>query len=251
MKVAGVQCDLIWEDQDANLKRLGPLIEDAVSGGARLVLLPEMFPTGFSMHTDRVAEVAGGESARFLHETAKKTGAFVGGSFACRVPGSAKPTNRFLLAGPDDEEVIYDKIHPFSYGGESEHYASGDRSASFEIDGVRFTPFVCYDLRFADWFWDVAESTDCYAVVANWPRPCQPHWDDLLRAWAIENQAYVIGVNRVGVGDGLEYVGGSVVYGPFGEVVAQAGSEEVVLSAEIDPAHVKQIRRRFPFLADR
>jgi predicted amidohydrolase len=251
VKVAGIQCDVVWEDRGTNLKRFRPLIEKAAGDGARLVLLPEMFPTGFSMNTRRTAEEADGESARFLHEVAGETGAYVAGSFACRVPGLDKPTNRFLLADPRGEEVVYDKVHPFSYGGENEHYASGDRIVSFDIDGVRFTPFVCYDLRFADSFWGVAESTDCYVVVANWPRQRQSHWDDLLRARAIENQAYVIGVNRVGEGGRLDYVGGSVAYGPFGELVVQAGSEEATIVAEIDPGRVKEVRERFPFLADR
>lgn len=251
MKVAGIQCDLAWEDRATNLKRLRPLVEDAARDGARLILLPEMFPTGFSMRTERVAEDHDGESARFLHEAAEDFGAFVGGSFACREADAPKPTNRFLLAGPAGEEIVYDKIHPFTYGGETEHYASGERAVSFEIEGMRFTPFVCYDLRFADWFWRLAESTVCYTVVANWPSQRQSHWDDLLRARAIENEAYVIGVNRVGAGGGLEYVGGSVVYGPFGELVARAGSEEVILFAEIDLARVHEVRSRFPFLADR
>jgi predicted amidohydrolase len=251
VKVAGVQCDLVWEDRDANLKRLGPLVEEAALDGARLVLLPEMFPTGFSMHTERTAENPHGASATFLHDMAKETGSFVAGSFPCRVEGLAKPTNRFLVAGPRGEQVVYDKIHPFSYGGEKEHFAPGDRVVSFEIEGVRFTPFICYDLRFADSFWNGAPSTDCYTVVANWPKQRQSHWDDLLRARAIENQTYVIGVNRVGEGGGLDYVGGSVVYGPFGELIAQAGSVETTLSAEIDAARVQEVRGRFPFLADR
>ncbi|MGA8296510.1 MAG: carbon-nitrogen family hydrolase [Acidimicrobiales bacterium] len=251
MKVAGIQCDLAWEDRDANHKRLRPLIEDAAHDGAGLVLLPEMFPTGFSMATEQIAEDPDGETAHFLHDVASDTSAFVGGSFACRSPGHKKPTNRFLVCGPRGEEVFYDKIHPFTYGGETEHYSSGDRDVAFEVEGIRFTPFVCYDLRFADWFWNAAMSTDCYTVVANWPAPRQAHWDDLLRARAIENQAYVIGVNRVGVGGRLEYVGGSVVYGPFGETIAKAGSEETTLSAEIDPSRVAEIRARFPFLADR
>lgn len=251
MRVAGIQSDLTWEDRDANLKRLRPLVVQAAGAGARLVLLPEMFPTGFSMNTDLVAEEPDGPSATFLHELATETAAFVGGSFACRSDEHVKPTNRFLVAGPDGEETVYDKIHPFSYGTEADHYAPGDRAVSFEIDGVRFTPFICYDLRFADWFWNAAPTTDCYTVVANWPAPRQSHWDDLLRARAIEDQAYVVGVNRVGIGGRLEYVGGSVVYGPFGEPVAKASASEEILTAEIDAARVREIRERFPFLSDR
>ena len=118
-----------------------------------------------------------------------------------RDPSKAElPFNRFVLAGPDGVAAVYDKIHPFSYGGEHEHYAAGAERLTVTVEGVRITPFVCYDLRFSDEFWTLAHDTDCYVVVANWPAPRRAHWSALLVARAIENQAFVVGVNRVGTG---------------------------------------------------
>jgi predicted amidohydrolase len=251
VRIAAVQCDIVWEDAPANYARLAERIASAVDAGARLVLLPEMFATGFSMSTARIAEPDNGPTAIFLCEQAISHSAWVGGSFACRVENSAKPTNRFLVAAPDGSTTVYDKVHPFTPGGENDHYAAGDRLVTVMIDGLRVTPFVCYDLRFADWFWRAATDTDCYAVVANWPADRQSHWTGLLRARAIENEAYVVGVNRVGDGGGTAYVGQSAVFEPFGGTVAEAGSAEETLVVEIDPQRVTEIRSRYPFLEDR
>jgi len=251
MRVAAVQCDVVWEDVPLNHARLADRIAAAADAGARLVLLPEMFASGFSMATSRIAEPVDGPTATFLGEQATTLGVWVGGSFACRTEGSLKPRNRLLLAAPDGSTEYYDKVHPFALGGEKERYAAGDRLVTVAIEGVRFTPFICYDLRFADWFWRAAPGTDCYVVVANWPAERQSHWTDLLRARAIENQAFVVGVNRVGEGGGGAYLGQSVVFEPFGGVVAAAGSAEETLVAEIDPDRVVEIRSRYPFLADR
>jgi predicted amidohydrolase len=120
------------------------------------------------------------------------------------------------------------------------------------VRDVRVSPFVCYDLRFADEFWAVAPRTDCYLVVANWPASRRHHWRSLLVARAIENQAYVVGVNRVGVdGNGLAYAGDSMIVDPLGEVLASASEIETIVMADIDPAVVADVRARFPFLADR
>src|SRR5207237_570429 len=126
--------------------------------------------------------------------------------------------------------------------GEHEHYAPGEKVITVEIDGVRVTPFVCYDLRFGDSFWNAADGTDVYVVVANWPASRRLHWQSLLVARAIENQAYVVGVNRVGNGGGLDYAGDSRIVDPMGEVLAAAAAIETVLVADIDPAVVKDVR---------
>ncbi len=251
MRIAAVQCDIVWEDAPANHARLAGRVAAAAEEGARLVLLPEMFSTGFSMSTARIAEAEDGPIATFVREQAATHGVWVGGSFACRVNDASKPTNRFLVAAPDGTTTTYDKVHPFTPGGEKDHYAAGDRLVTITIESLRVTPFVCYDLRFADWFWRAATDTDCYAVVANWPATRQSHWTDLLRARAIDNEAYVVGVNRVGTGGGIAYVGHSVIFEPFGGLIAEAGSTEETLFVEIDPERVAEVRSRYPFLADR
>jgi predicted amidohydrolase len=156
-----------------------------------------------------------------------------------------------VLAGPDGTVHGYDKIHPFSYAAEHDHYAAGEGAVTVDVEGVRVTPFVCYDLRFADVFWAAAASTDVYVVVANWPEGRRLHWQVLLQARAIENQAYVVGVNRVGTGDGLDYAGDTRVVAPDGEVLGAAARGESMVLADLDPAVVADVRERYPFLRDR
>jgi len=251
VRVAALQLDLAWEQPEANYARIRPWLASARAAGARLVALPEMFPCGFSMAPERVAELEGGRSAAFLLEEAAKHGLFIAGSVPERAPGAAKPANTLLLAGPDGSVTRYRKIHPFSFAGEDRHYAAGDRHVTVTVEGVRLTLFVCYDLRFADEFWATAPGTDAYLVVANWPERRRHHWTGLLQARAIENQAYVVGVNRVGEGDGLVYQGDSRVIDPWGEIVASAAAQETMLLADLDPAVVAHARESFPVLKDR
>jgi predicted amidohydrolase len=251
MKVAAIQHDIAWEQPARNFDRLAPMIAEAADGGARLIALSEMYATGFSMAAERIAEPVDGPSAQFLADQATMHRVWVCGS----IPTShadGLPTNRFVLAGPHGEHHNYDKLHPFSYAGEHEHYRAGDRTITVDVEGLRVTPFVCYDLRFADDFWAEASGTHLYLVVANWPAGRGAHWRALLRARAIENQAYVAGVNRVGAGGGIDYSGDSSIIDPFGEVLAEAdpGTEQVI-GADVDPARVAQVRADFPFLRDR
>jgi predicted amidohydrolase len=252
VKVAAIQHDIVWEDPAANFARLAPRLAEAAAAGARLAVLTEMYSTGFSMDTARVAEPVDGPSARFLADQAVAHDLWVCGSVPEVHPGDARPANTLVLAAPDGAVHRYRKIHPFSYGGEHEQYAAGDELVTVAIDGVRCSLFVCYDLRFADEFWGLAATTDCFVIVANWPAARREHWRTLVRARAIENQAYVVAVNRVGRGGKLDYVGDSAVIGPFGEEVAVAdGAVEVTLYADVDPEHVAATRARYPFLPDR
>ncbi len=251
MKVAAIQHDIVWEDPAATFTHVRPMIEQAVLDGARLVVLTEMFSTGFSMDTKKIAEPVDGPSTRFLVEQAQQHNVWVCGSLPERPVGQALPYNQFVLAAPDGTTHRYAKIHPFSYAREQERFAAGSKFMTVDVDGVRVSLFVCYDLRFADEFWTLAHDTDCYLVVANWPESRREHWRALLVARAIENQAYVVGVNRVGSGGGLDYVGDSRIVDPLGEVLAEAAGREVVLSADVDPARVSEVRTEFPFLADR
>ncbi len=253
MKVAAIQHDVVWQDRDANFARLAPRIEAAAVAGARLVVLSEMFSCGFSLDTDEVAEPYDGPSASFLRRMATEHGVWVCGSAPERAEGTTDgmPHNVLLAAAPDGRIERYRKIHPFSYAREHERYAAGDDLVTIDVDGCRVSLFVCYDLRFADEFWALAPQTDCYVVVANWPESRRHHWRSLLVARAIENQAYVVGVNRVGDGDGLHYVGDSRIVDPLGEILASAAGGEALAVAEVDPAVVAAVRERFPFLADR
>ncbi len=251
MKIALIQTDIAWQDPAANFERLAPRLEAAAAAGARLVVLPEVFAHGFSMETDRVAEPLDGPTAGFLRDQAAHLGVWVCGSIPLRPAGAPRPFNTLVFAGPAGERVEYAKIHPFTFAREHERYEAGDRFVHLSIDGVRITPFVCYDLRFADEFWVNAERTDLFVVVANWPERRRHHWTCLLQARAIENQAYVAGVNRVGEGGGLVYTGDSRVVDPWGEVLAAAARQETMLLAEIDPRVVADARKTFPVLPDR
>jgi predicted amidohydrolase len=251
VKVACVQHDIVWEDRAATCDRLRPQIAAAAGAGARIVLLTETFSTGFSMHLDRVAEPRGGPGSRFLAEQAAAHGVWLGGScFEVDEPGEA-PYNSFVLAGPDGTEHRYRKMHRFGYGGEDTRFSAGAKTLTVEVEGLRVSLFVCYDLRFADDWWAAAPDTDAYLLVANWPEARRRHWQALVVARAIENQAYVVACNRVGGGGRLDYAGDSAIVDPLGEVLASGARTEALLVAEVDPARVAAVRAEFPFLADR
>ncbi|MCU1399776.1 MAG: putative carbon-nitrogen hydrolase [Acidimicrobiales bacterium] len=254
VRIAAIQHDIVWGDRDANFTRLAPMIAAAAGSGARLALLTETFSTGFV--TDRpIGEPEGGPSAQFIVEQAAECGIWVGGTCP-EIPLDAsaedqRPYNSFVLAGPQGELHRYRKIHPFTYGGEDQHFRGGDALITVEIEGLRVSPLVCYDLRFADEFWQLATTTDLYLVPANWPEARRLHWQALLQARAIENQAYVVGCNRVGEGGGLTYSGDSRIVDPLGELLATAARTESILLADISAGHVAATRERFPFLRDR
>ncbi|HET6584244.1 MAG TPA: carbon-nitrogen family hydrolase [Nannocystaceae bacterium] len=251
MRVAGIQLDTAWEDPRASFERARPWIAAARGAGARLVVLPEMYAVGFSMATDRIAEPVDGPSTAFLREQARAHGLWICGSVPERPEGATRPFNTLVLAAPDGAVHRYRKIHPFTFAREHESYDAGSSFTTVDVEGVRCTLFVCYDLRFADEFWQNATTTDCYVVVANWPARRRHHWTTLLQARAIENQAYVVGVNRVGIGGELEYSGDSRIVDPWGELVATAAMGETMVIADVDPAVVAEARAKFPFLRDR
>lgn len=255
-----MQHDIVWNSREANFERLAPRIAGAVASGVDLVLLTETFSTGFAFAEPRfVAEPEGGESSRFLAAQAAEHGVWVGGSCPEIRPdndtGDERPSNSFVLAGPDGTLHRYHKIHPFSHAREERFVRPGTEFVTVAIEGVRVSMFVCYDLRFADEFWQLALDTDVYLVPANWPSKRRDHWSALLRARAIENQAYVVGVNRVGVAPGegtnLVYVGDSAIIDPQGATLAAASEGETVIMADIDTEFVASTRDHFRFLPDR
>lgn len=252
MKVAAIQHDIAWEDPASSFDIVRPMIAEAVDGGAAFVVLTEMFSTGFSMNAAEIAEPVGGPSASFLTDQAALHDVVMVGSVPTRHPDYDRPVNLLTVAEPDGTVHSYAKIHPFSYSGEDQHYSAGSSFCTVPIGGLRCTFFICYDLRFADEFWQTAENTDMYVIVANWPAARQNHWDALLRARAIENQAFVLAANRVGEdGNGHAYGGGSVVIDPLGNTLDTAHGDAAIVTADIDAATVADVRQRFPFADDR
>lgn len=255
LRVAAVQHDIVWHDRDANFERLAPMVAAAAAGGARLVLLTETFSTGFSFDTPGIGEAEGGPSSQFLLAQAAQHDVWVGGSCPEISPDAPaddqRPSNSFVLAGPDGTIHRYRKIHPFSHADEEKYVRPGTEFVTVEVEGVRVSLFVCYDLRFADEFWGLAHDTDAYLIVANWPAKRRLHWSTLLRARAIENQAYVVAANRVGTGGSLHYSGDSTIIDPLGEILAAGAGGETMLFADIDTEHVASTRSHFRFLPDR
>jgi predicted amidohydrolase len=261
MLLALGQMDVAWLDRAANLDRIGRIAQEAAGAGAGVLILPEMCTTGFSMDAGAAAEDVDalvlpeppGETGAVLATHARAHGIALIAGVALRV--KHEPMGRNVALAIDARGALraaYTKLHPFTYAGEHEHYLPGEGAQTFAMGPVQVAPFICYDLRFPEVFRAVAPEVELIAVIANWPASRARHWRALLQARAIENQCYVAGVNRVGTdGAGIAYAGGSVVFGPMGEVVAEMGGEAGVGLAEIDPAEVARVREKFPFLGDR
>ncbi len=242
----------MWEDARATTAALGRPVAVAADGGARLVVLGEMFSTGFTMDAGRIAEGPEGPSTTFLVEAAARHGVWICGSVPLRDTDDERPANAFTIAGPDGRVVRYAKRHPFRFGGEHEHYRAGSERLIVHLGDLRVAPVVCYDLRFSDAFWPLAPDVDAYVVVASWPAARAAAWRVLCQARAIENQAWVLAVNRVGPdGNGVPHRGDSAVYDPRGEVVAHLAHQPGVVWAEVDAESVRSFRATFPAITDR
>ncbi len=251
MRVTAIQHDIVWEDAAATRAHVQPQVAAAAASGARLIVLTEMFATGFSARTDRTAEPVDGPTVTWMQERAAEHDAWIAGSVVVLDPGQERPTNSLLVAGPRGTLDRYDKIHRFRYGGEDDQFRPGSRDVIVELEGVRWSLSVCYDLRFADQYWRVAPDVDAYLVVANWPAARRSHWQALLSARAIENQAYVVAANRVGSGGGLDYAGDSRIIDPLGETLAAGAKAETLVTADVEASVVAEVRSSLPFLPDR
>jgi omega-amidase len=250
MRVVCCQTDIVWEDRAANLARVADLLATNPPAAGSLVVLPEMFSTGFSMNLECVAEGQDGDTHRFLADAARKYVAYVLGGLVT-VAEDGRGRNESVVYGPDGTEVArYQKIRPFCFG-ERDRFAAGERITRFELGGARVASFICYDLRFPELFRAAArQGTDVFVVIANWPVARIGHWVTLLQARAIENQAYVVGVNRVGDDPKLHHNGRSLVVAPGGEILLDCGEEETIRSVEIDLGALSEYRKKLPFLDD-
>jgi predicted amidohydrolase len=247
--VAGIQLDIAWEDPGTSFGRASSLLQQAAGRGARLIALPEMFATGLSMRAVEMAEHAV-TIRTFLAGTASAYGVWIVAGYA--EPGEQRPANACGIFSPEGDEVLhYRKIHPFSLACESEHYEAGDELVTLDIEGVRVTPLICYDLRFPELFRTAAAATDLFVVIANWPTRRADAWRTLLAARAIDDQAWVLGVNRVGEAEGHPHRGDTSLLDPWGTVKASLADEPGVVLAVVDPNVVRTARERLPFLHDR
>lgn len=254
LRVALGEYDTGWHDPEVSLERAARVVERAAAAGAELVALPEMCTTGFTMDSAAQAEPADGRSARALAVLARRHRIHLLAGVATRAAedGEEGFFNSALLFGPEGaQEPEYRKQKLFAFADEHRFYRPGGAPVVHRIGGVRLAPLICFDLRFPELFRAVAPEVDLIVLIANWPESRRSHWDVLVRARAIENQCYVVAVNRTGEGGGLEYRGGSIAYDPWGERVDEPGGPEGPRIAHVDPDEVTRIRSRFPFTEDR
>jgi len=252
MEIVGLQIDTCWEDKAATHARTRNLLASANIVPGSLVVLSEYFATGYSKDVPGIAEKEGdGLTQRFFSELAIELKSTVLGGVVVSAP-SGRGANQCVVYSSDGKEICrYWKLHPFTYGGETEHYDAGRSLMTFQWQGLTVAPLICYDLRFPEVFRAaVRQGVKVFTVIANWPAPRREHWMTLLRARAIEDQAYVVGVNRCGNDPTLAYAGDSRIIDPRGQVLADAGDREQIIRAAVNVADLEEYRRTFPALSD-
>lgn len=248
LKITVFQGYLFWEKIDQNLQnielRLGNIREKT-----DLIILPEMFNTGFTMNAAQLAEPMGGKTMQWMHKIAKKFDCVITGSLIVEEGG--KCYNRLVWMQPDGVCSYYDKRHLFALGKEHETYTAGTKRLIVELKGWKICPVICYDLRFPVWLRNVDAAYDLLLIVANWPEKRALHWRTLIPARAVENQCYVIGVNRVGHdGNEIYHSGDSTCVDPNGNIIYYKRDEEDIYTFTIVGDEVVKIRRQMPFLRD-
>lgn len=248
LKVTIIQSELDWENAVVNRQIFSEKIQN-IEGETDLIVLPEMFTTGFSMNAENLAESNNGETLKWMISEAEKYNTAITGSVI--ISENNQFYNRLYFVFPDGSYEKYDKKHTFTLAKENETFTSGKERLTVDYKGWKICPLVCYDLRFPVW----ARNTEDYDVliyVANWPKVRTVAWDTLLRARAIENMSYCIGVNRVGFdGNDHEYVGHSAVYDVLGKQVSTSAFDEYTETIVLEKKHIEVNRHHFRFLNDR
>ncbi|MFD0794128.1 amidohydrolase [Mucilaginibacter litoreus] len=249
LKITVYQGYLFWENIDKNLKNISLRLSN-IREKTNLIILPEMFNTGFTMNAEQLAEPMEGKTMQWMKQTAAKFDCVLTGSIIIKENDSFY--NRLIWMRPDGSYEHYDKRHLFALGKEHNTYTPGANKLIVELNGWRICPVICYDLRFPVWLRNIpAEEYDLLIIVANWPEKRALHWRTLIPARAVENQAYVIGVNRVGHdGNEIYHSGDSTCIDPNGNVVYYKRDEEDVYTFSIIGDEVKKARRALPFLKD-
>ncbi|WP_395625733.1 amidohydrolase [Daejeonella sp.] len=248
LKITTFQSYLFWENIDKNLQNLG-LRLNSIREKTDLIVLPEMFSTGFSMNPVNLAEEMGGKTMKWMHDQARKFESVVTGSLI--IKESEKYYNRLIWMRPDGSHEQYDKRHLFGFGEEDQHYTAGTKKLFVELNGWKICPVICYDLRFPVWLRNINEEYDLLLIVANWPERRSLHWRSLIPARAIENQTFVVAVNRVGHdGNEVFHSGDSMCIDPNGKVIYYKPNDEDLYTFTINKNDLTQARINFPFLKD-
>ncbi|TSD66763.1 amidohydrolase [Inquilinus sp. KBS0705] len=248
LKITVYQGYLFWENIDKNLQNISLRLSN-IREKTNLIILPEMFNTGFTMNAEALGEPMGGKTMKWMQKTAQKFECVVTGTLI--ISDNGKFYNRLIWMRPDGTYECYDKRHLFAMGKEDQTYTAGTKKLIVELNGWKICPVICYDLRFPVWLRNVNEDYDLLLIVANWPEKRALHWRTLIPARAVENQAYVIGVNRVGHdGNEVYHSGDSTCIDPNGNVVYYKRDEEDVYTFSIIADEVKKARRYLPFLKD-
>ncbi len=249
MKIAVLQLDIIWEDWQANRAKVRAFAEEAARAEAELLLLPEMSMFGFSMNVAKIAKWEK-DICQFFQSLSIEYQLAIGFGYV-KENREGLGENHYALAVKGEIIADYQKIHPFSFARENQHYSGGGQLVVAQIAGHSLGLSICYDLRFPELYQALASRAELLVIAANWPATRGEHWKILLQARAIENQCFVIGINRVGTGDGLAYAGESLVINPQGQIITAAGIGEELVFAEIDWPEVSKYRLEFPIKQDR
>jgi omega-amidase len=252
LSITIIQTALHWEDKAANLQMLEQKI-GSIKEKTEIVVLPEMFSTGFSMKPELLAESMEGDTVRWMKRIAAEKRIILTGSVIIKENNSYH--NRLIWMLPNGEYGFYDKRHLFGYAGEDDHYTAGTKRLIASVKGWKINLLVCYDLRFPVWARQQSQPEgpeyDLLIYVANWPERRAHAWKTLLQARAIENQSYVVGVNRVGNdGNDIPHSGDSMIIDALGEVLYTKHNEEDIFTIALDKASLEETRQKLPFLKD-
>lgn len=248
LKITLIQTEIVWEDISANIALFDEKI-NAINEKTDLVILPEMFTTGFTLNAADLSQSTDGSSIKWLQEKSNRIKADITGSIIFKLNG--KYFNRLFWARPNGELLTYDKKHLFRFAGEEEVYSAGENNITVELKGWKIRPFICYDLRFPAWTRNIRNQYDIAVFIANWPEKRSSHWKSLLQARAIENQCYVIGVNRIGTdGNGLFYSGDSSIIDFLGKIIFQKHDDGCTYTAKLSYHTLREYRKTFPAWMD-
>lgn len=243
------QIDIAWEDSSKNINKVEELVKDATQSNVELILFPEMTLTGFTMNISKLL-LSEEEITNWIKKLAIDNNINIGLGYAIKVDEKGK--NIYIIVSKEGKIIAkYVKIHPFTFGGESDKYHSGNELSYCNINEFNIAPVICYDLRFPEIFQIASKKAQLITVAASWPKAREEHWITLLKARAIENQCYIVGINRIGLGDGLEYNGASTFINPNGEILNEMTNKENLIVRDLKIEKIIEIKEKFDIKMDR